>query len=89
MRLELTQDRGHVHVALAAVVAIEVLESGVLCLHCASGSTFFVRGDEERILAEWSRLRSIPMPLRLPPPERATPARPVRPRRVVVVEADG
>ena len=60
MRLELTQDRGHVHVALSAVVAIEVLESEVLCLHCASGSTFYVRADEDRLVAEWARVKSIP-----------------------------
>ncbi len=83
MRLELTQEKGHVHVALAAVVAIEVLESGVLGLHCASGSTFYVRADEDRLVAEWARVKSIPMPLMLPKPEQA---RPVRPRRVVVVE---
>lgn len=35
MRLELTQGKGHVRVALASVVAIEVLESGVIGLICA------------------------------------------------------
>lgn len=88
MRLELTQGKGHVHIALAAVVAIEVLESGVLGLHCASGSTFYVRADEQRLVSEWQRVKSIPMPLMLPKPEKVEP-RMVRPRRVVVVEADG
>jgi site-specific recombinase len=88
MRLELTQDRGHVHVALAAVVAIEALESGVLGLVLAGRETvIYVRADEQRLVTEWQRVKSIPMPLMLPKPE-AQPARPVRPRRVVLVEAD-
>ena len=89
MRLELTQGKGHVHVALAAVVAIEVLESGVLGLICAGReAAIYVRADETRLIAEWQRVKSIPVPLMLPKPE--TPQRgPVRPRRGVVVEAAG
>jgi hypothetical protein len=89
MRLELSRGKGHVHVALAAIVAIEVLESGVLGLICAGReAAIYVRADETRLIAEWQRVKSIPVPLMLPKPE--TPQRgPVRPRRVVDVEADG
>lgn len=87
MRLELTQGRGHVHVALAAVVAIEVQAPGTVGLILAGRETvIYVRADEERLVTEWARVKSVPMPLLLPKPE---VHRPVRPRRVVVVEADG
>ena len=89
MRLEMTQGKGHVHVALASVVAIEVLESGVLGLICAGReAAIYVRADETRLIAEWQRVKSIPVPLMLPKPETQQRG-PVRPRRVVVVEADG
>ena len=89
MRLELTQGRGHVHVALAAVVAVEVLDSGVCGIILAGRETIvYVRADADRLVAEWARVKSIPVPLMLPKPE-AQPPRPVRPRRVVVVETDG
>lgn len=89
MRLELTQGKGHVHVALASVVAVEVLESGVIGLICAGReAAIYVRAVETRLIAEWARVKSIPVPLMLPKPE-AQPSRSVRPRRVVVVEAAG
>jgi len=87
MRLELTQGKGHVHVALAAVVAIEVHAPGTVGLILAGRETvIYVRADEERLVTEWARVKSVPLPLLLPKPEAH---RPVRPRRVVVVEADG
>lgn len=87
MRLELTQDRGYVHVALAAVVAIEVQSPGTVGLILAGRETvIYVRADEERLITEWARVKSVPIPLLLPKPEAH---RPVRPRRVVVVETNG
>lgn len=84
MRLEMTQGKGHVHIALASVVAIEVL--GLIC--AGREAAIYVRADETRLIAEWQRVKSIPVPLMLPKPETQQRG-PVRPRRVVVVEADG
>ena len=56
MRLELTQGRGHVHVALAAVVAVEVLDTGVCGIILAGRETVvYVRADADRLVAEWAR----------------------------------
>ena len=88
MRLELTQGRGHVHVALAAVVAIEVQAGTVGLILAGRETVIYVRADEERLVTEWARVKSIAVPLQLPAPEKVEP-RMVRPRRVVLVEADG